>query len=339
MEARRHATQNVERQRGTKMSTNVERAGEIVLSSELTKRPINPGAEKWLGIPIPVLDNGFIYLVDYMGNDQSIEQAARVSYGGGTRSVNETIGLVRYLRRHRHTTPFEMAELKFHMKLPIVVAAQAIRHRTANINQLSARYSILDSEFYIPDPAVIGVQSSANRQGRGEEVDLTRAEEFRQWLIDITSSAYKSYENFLNDDGSGKPFDPQKDMIARELSRMGLPQNIYTQWYWKCDLHNIFHFLGLRMDSHAQWEIRQYANAMGQIVADAFPIAWKAFEDYELKAKSLTLPEQQILSLLIRQKGLEISQEEIINLALQVGLTNKRERQEMVDKFRDLGFF
>lgn len=308
---------------------NLER---IIFPENITRRPVNPGAEQWLGTPIPVLDYGFLYLVDYMGNDQAIEQAARVSYGGGTRSVNETTGLIRYLMSNQHTTPFEMAEMKFHMKLPIVIAAQIVRHRTANLNQLSARYSILDREFYIPDVEVIGVQSSNNRQGRGEEVDPVLAEEFRNGLKALNDAGYKSYEHFLNDNGSGKPNDPDRPMFARELARLPLSQNIYTQWYWKCDIHNIFHFLKLRMDSHAQWEVRQYANAMGNIVADAFPIAWKAFEDYELNATSLSRPEYEVLKLLLNQKGLSFTQEEIANAAGQVGLKNKRELKTLTSK-------
>lgn len=304
----------------------------IQLTDNITRRPINLGAEQWLGVPIPVLDHGFLYLVDYMGNDQAIEQAARVSYGGGTRSVNETTGLIRYLMSNRHTTPFEMAEMKFHMKLPLVIAAQIVRHRTANLNQLSARYSILDEEFYIPDAEVIGVQSSSNRQGRGEGVDPQLAEEFQNSLRALNAAGYQNYEHFLNDDGHGKPKDLERSMIARELARLGLSQNIYTQWYWKCDIHNIFHFLGLRMEKHAQWEVRQYANAMGRIVADAFPIAWKAFEDYELNATGLSQPEQQVLQILLEQRGVSFTNEEIGAVAEQVGLTNKRERGALTSK-------
>ncbi len=320
------------------MSAENDQQREVNFPVSETRRAINPGAEKWLGVKIPALDHGFIYLVDYMGNDQSVEQAARVSYGAGTRSINETIGLIRYLRRNHHTTPFEMAEMKFHMKLPLVIAAQIVRHRTANINQLSARYSILDSEFYIPDPEVIGVQSSANRQGRGKEVDIETAQKFREALIHFTTKSYQNYEFFLNDDGTGKPVDSEREMIARELARMGLPQDIYTQWYWKCDLHNIFHFLGLRMESHAQWEVRQYGNAMGKIVADSFPISWGAFKDYEFEATSITKPEQDVLKSLLETKGVKFTKEEILSLADSQGLTNKRERQELLDKFRDLGF-
>lgn len=310
---------------------------ELNLQANETKRPINPGAEKWLGVPIHVLDHGFIYLVDYQGNDQAIEQAARVSYGGGTRSINETTGLIRYLRRNHHTTPFEMAELKFHMKLPLVVAAQMIRHRTANVNQLSARYSILDNEFYIPLEKNVGIQSSVNRQGRGEGVNEERANEFIGWLLTVANSGYEKYKEFLNDDGKGNPVNPDKPMVARELARMGLSQNLYTQWYWKCDLHNIFHFLGLRMDAHAQFEIRQYANAIAEIVKDSFPIAYKAYEDYELNAVQLSAPEKDILTALFRSKGIKLTTEQILSIADSTGLTNKREREELINKFRNLG--
>ncbi len=301
-----------------------------------TKQRVNAGAEEHLGIPIPVLDHGFVILVGYMGDDQSIEEAARISYGGGTRSVNERTGLIRYLRRNKHTTPFEMAELKFHIKIPLFVLAQMIRHRTANINQLSARYSVMDNEFYIPEPENIGIQSSTNRQGRGQEVEASRADEFKRWLITTAMLSYEKYEDFLNDDGKGKPKNPDEPMIARELSRMGLPQNLYTQLVWKCDLHNIFHFLGLRMEKHAQWEIREYANAMATVVKDSFPIAYKAFEDYELNATQLSAPEKNILTELIISKGIAITLEEVYKLADQTGLTNKREREELINKFRTI---
>lgn len=303
----------------------------------VSKRRVNLGAEQYLGMEIPVLDHGFVKLVEYMGDDQSVEEAARISYGGGTRNVNETTGLIRYLRRHRHTTPFEMAELKFHIKIPLVVLAQMIRHRTANINQISARYSLMDNEFYIPERENIGVQSSVNRQGRGEEVEFAKAEEFRTWLILASQEAYGKYEYFLNDDGTGKPVDTDKPMLARELARMGLPQNLYTQLVWKCDLHNIFHFLGLRMEGHAQWEVRQYANAMGQIVKDSFPISYKAFEDYEFNAMNMSVPEQDIIKNLLAERGIVFTEEEIQQTADKLGLTNKRERQDVLDKLKGLG--
>ncbi|MCL4367458.1 FAD-dependent thymidylate synthase [Patescibacteria group bacterium] len=301
-----------------------------------TKRPVSEGAEKWLGVPIKVLDHGFVYLVDYMGNDASIEQAARVSYGGGTRKVSETTGLIRYLRRHDHTTPFEMIEVKFHAKMPLFVARQWVRHRTANINEYSARYSILDEEFYLPEPGVLAAQSKSNKQGRGEVVPKEYAAQVRDLLIHDAQTAYGHYTDLLNDNGEGEPLNPDKPMLARELARMNLSLNFYTQWYWKIDLHNLMHFLRLRMDSHAQHEIRVYAEAMGKIIKDSFPIAWQAFEDYELNAKKFTGPELEILKLLFTGKK-QVSAEDVIRLADGIGLTNRREKAEMIEKFVKAG--
>lgn len=303
----------------------------------ITNRPINPGAEKWLGVQIPVLDHGFVNLVDYMGNDQSIEQAARVSYQQGTRKSSETEGLVRYLRRNHHTSPFEMAEMVFHAKMPIMVARQWVRHRTASLNEESARYSILSNEFYIPDPTVIAVQSKNNKQGRGETVPEEFATQFRLDLQDLSESEYAFYQKYLNDDGKGKPVDEDQPMIARELARLSLGVDFYTQWYWKCDLHNIFHFLGLRMDQHAQFEIRQYADAMAKIVQDSFPIAYKAFEDYELNATQLSAPEKNIMIALLETNGAKFTKEQVLQIADSQGLINKRERSELIDKFKSLG--
>lgn len=291
-----------------------------------TSRPISEGAEQWLGKKIEVLDHGFVYLVDYMGNDQAIEQAARVSYGSGTRSVNETVGLIRYLMRHQHTTPFEMVEFKFHAKMPIFVARQWVRHRTASINELSGRYSILDQEFYIPSPEVIAAQSLDNKQGRGQALNAETAEKIRQLLIADATHNYQNYESMLENDG-----------LAKELARMDLTLNYYTQWYWKANLHNTFRFLGLRMDPHAQLEIREYANAMSRIVKDATPIAWKAFEDYQLEAVKLTGPEIAVLTQAFSALELTISEEAILRFTNSAGLTNKRELQEMLDKFRKIG--
>lgn len=308
---------------------------QIGLPTVETKRPISPGAEKWMGVEIPVLDHGFVYLVDYMGNDAAVEQAARVSYGSGTRSVNETEGLVRYLRRHKHTTPFEMVEFKFHAKMPIFVARQWIRHRTANINEYSARYSILDNEFYIPEPDILAAQSKKNRQGREEILDPQEAECVRQLLIEDAARNYEHYKYLLNDDGKGNPIDPERSMLARELARMDLSLNFYTQWYWKIDLHNLFHFLKLRMDPHAQHEIRVYADALAKIVEDSAPIAWKAFEDYELYAVTLTRPELAVLSQLLKGK-VAFDRTEVLAVADAIGLTNRREREELVDKLASL---
>jgi thymidylate synthase (FAD) len=309
----------------------------MYLQTSSTKRPISPGGEKWLGKVIQVLDHGFVYLVDYMGNDESIEQAARVSYGSGTRSVNETQGLIRYLRRHHHTTPFEMVEVKFHAKMPIFVARQWVRHRTANINEYSGRYSILDKEFYIPAPEAIASQSTSNKQGREAVLDSTQAEAIKQLLIEDAVRNYEHYEYMLNDDGTGKPLESERAMLARELARMNLTLNYYTQWYWKIDLHNLFHFLKLRLDSHAQYEIREYANAMSLIVCDIVPLAWAAFEDYELRSIDISRHEREVLGALLKAKGALLTSEEVLETATTFGLSNKRERQELLDKFRDLG--
>ena len=317
---------------------NIERRLEnIELQEEITKRPVNPGAEKWIGRPIPVLDHGFVYLVDYMGDDQSVEQAARASFGEGTRTTSETEGLVRSLRRRRHTTPFEMVEFKFYAKMPIFVARQWVRHRTANINEYSGRYSILEKEFYIPEPEVIAEQSKSDKQGREWVVSEEQADVVRKILIEDALRNYAHYEELLNDDGEGSPLDPTKPMVARELARMDLTLNYYTQWYWKIDLHNLFHFLKLRMDHHAQWEIRQYANAMGEIVKDSVPIAWEAFEDYEKEATYFSRFEKNIISKLLKDHGFEVEKEEVLQIADEIGLKNKRERGELVEKFESLG--
>lgn len=229
----------------------------------------NPKAEEILDKEFKCLNAGFVRLVDYMGGDESIVQAARVSYGKGTKSVSEDRILLRYLMRHTHTTPFEMVELKFHVKLPIFVARQWIRHRTANVNELSGRYSIMKDEFYVPSVDSVKRQSVKNKQGRSDEEIST---ELQQKVLDILlqdqQTTYKHYEEFLNDN------------IARELARINLPLSLYTEWYWKIDLHNLLHFLHLRMDKHAQYEIRIYAETMGEIVKRVCPMAWEAFEDY-----------------------------------------------------------
>ena len=245
-----------------------------------TLRAVAPGAEKHLYTAHPVLDHGLIRLVDYMGDDAAICQAARVSYGKGTKAVSNDEGLIRYLMRHWHSTPFEMCEIKLHVKLPVFVARQWIRHRTANVNEYSARYSILDREFYIPAPEHVAAQSEVNNQGRGAV--LTGAEAAR--VLDILKSdstrCYDNYEAMISQD--------DQQGLARELARMNLPANIYTQWYWKVDLHNLFHFLRLRADAHAQYEIRVYAEEICKIVADWVPFAYRAFEDYRLGGANLS---------------------------------------------------
>ena len=245
-----------------------------------TLRAVSEGMEAHLYNAIPVLDHGFVRVVDYMGDDAAICQAARVSYGKGTKSVQNDEGLIRYLMRHWHSTPFEMCEVKLHVKLPVFVARQWIRHRTANVNEYSARYSILDREFYIPAPEHVAAQSVVNNQGRGETLT---GEEAARVLYILQSDSERSYNNsqaMISDDG--------QQGLARELARMNLPANIYTQWYWKVDLHNLLHFLRLRADAHAQYEIRVYADAICSVVADWVPYAYAAFEDYRLGGATLS---------------------------------------------------
>lgn len=254
--------------------------------SSAIKRATSANLEMILGHAYPVLDHGFIRVIDYMGNDDAIVQAARVSYGSGTKSLNDDEGLIRYLMRHWHSTPFEMCEIKLHVKLPVFVARQWIRHRTANVNEYSARYSILDREFYIPEASQIAKQSKTNKQGREEDVDDMSADEVREILRHDANRAYDSYETMLDEEGYG---------VARELARMNLPANIYTQWYWKTDLHNLFHFLRLRADSHAQWEIRQYADTLCDLTQRWVPFAYRAFCDYRKNAVSFSAQEMDHL--------------------------------------------
>ncbi len=245
-----------------------------------TLRAVSPGMEAHLYTPIPVLDHGLIRVIDYMGDDAAITQAARVSYGAGTKQVSNDEGLIRYLMRHWHSTPFEMCEVKLHVKLPVFVARQWIRHRTANVNEYSARYSILDREFYIPAPEHLAAQSTVNNQGRGEVLAGEEAARVLALLKADAAQAYDHYEAMLSQDG--------QQGLARELARMNLPANIYTQWYWKVDLHNLFHFLRLRADAHAQYEIRVYAEAIASCVKDWVPLAFAAFEDYRMGGVNLS---------------------------------------------------
>lgn len=245
----------------------------------LTRRPTVSGIEARLFETIPVLDHGFIRVIDYMGDDTAIVQAARVSYGKGTKQISHDRGLIRYLMRHRHTTPFEMCEIKFHIKLPIFVARQWIRHRTASVNEYSARYSILDREFYVPKPEHLAAQSTLNMQGRDEIITGEQAERVMHLLREDAMNCYEHYEWMLDDSG--------KKPLARELARMNLTLNYYTQWYWKINLHNWMHFLSLRADDHAQYEIRVYAQAMLNILADWLPITHEAFRDYRVGSAML----------------------------------------------------
>ena len=249
-----------------------------------TRRATVPALEKMLYEPVPVLDHGFIRVVDYMGDDAAIVQAARVSYGRGTRRTSEDQGLINYLMRHRHTTPFEMCEIKYHVKLPIFVARQWIRHRMANVNEYSGRYSILDNEFYLPAPEHLAAQATTNRQGRGTLLDGAAAQHVLDLLREDAQRAYRGYVELLNEDAAGTPIDPSRPGLARELGRMNLSLNFYTQWYWKTDLHNLMHFLSLRADPHAQYEIRAYAEAMLGTLARWVPMTYAAFLEYRMNA-------------------------------------------------------
>ncbi len=253
-----------------------------------TLRPTVPALDAMLYEPIPVLDHGFLRVIDYMGDDAAIVQAARVSYGRGTKRVSEDAGLIRYLMRHRHSTPFEMCEIKLHVKLPIFVARQWIRHRMANVNEYSARYSVLEREFYLPAPEHLAAQSAVNRQGRGAVLSGDEAAAVMDLLRGDATRTYDHYLEMLNEDEAGGARDPSRQGLARELARMNLTLNTYTQWYWKSDLHNLFHFLALRADPHAQYEIRAYADAMLTVVAAWVPAAFAAFQDYRMGAVTLS---------------------------------------------------
>jgi thymidylate synthase (FAD) len=273
------------------MGSDKERDREIAESraaSETTRRATVPALEEILYTPLPVLDRGFVRVVDYMGDDGAVVQAARVSYGRGTRKVSEDRGLIHYLMRHRHSTPFEMCEIKFHVKLPIFVARQWIRHRTANVNEYSARYSILDNEFYMPAPAQLAAQSASNRQGRGDVLEGDEAARVLDLLRDDSQRQYDHYADMLNENDAGEAIDPARRGLARELARMSLTLNFYTQWYWKIDLHNLMHFLSLRADPHAQHEIRVYAEAMLDVMRRWVPLCHDAFVQHRLQAITLS---------------------------------------------------
>ena len=272
-----------------------------------TKRVISPALEEVLYDILPVLDHGFIRVIDYMGDDASVVQAARVSYGKGTKKISEDAGLINYLMRHRHTTPFEMCEIKFHIKLPIFIARQWIRHRTANVNEYSARYSILDKEFYIPSVENMAGQLSSNRQGRGDALPVEQAKELMRILKEDSERVYAHYQSSLNLNEQGEILDPEKSGLARELARMNLSLNYYTQWYWKIDLQNLMHFLSLRADSHAQYEIRAYAEIMLGILEKWLPLTYSAFMNYRMGGMSLSSKGINIVKRMI--KGEEVTQE------------------------------
>lgn len=289
-----------------------------------TLRDVAPALENMLYKAMPVLDHGFVRVIDYMGTDSAIVQAARVSYGAGTKKVNEDAGLINYLLRHRHTTPFEMCEIKFHIKLPIFIARQWIRHRTANVNEYSGRYSIMDKEFYLPKMEHLAAQSKQNHQGRGDVLEGAEAERVLEILKADSVNAYGHYEEMMNCNEEGDIFDENKSGLARELARMNLPVNFYTQWYWKIDLHNLMHFLSLRADSHAQYEIRAYADVMLDMLKAWVPITYQAFMDHrvggaQFSAKALNVIKQMIAGKEISQEDSGMSKREYNEMMAQLG--------------------
>lgn len=271
------------------MTIQKPESDDLIDSSYTTKRATVASLEQMLYKPIPILDHGFIRVIDYMGDDSAIVQAARVSYGKGTKQTSQDRGLINYLMRHRHTTPFEMCDIKFHIKLPIFIARQWIRHRTASVNEYSARYSILGNEFYIPAIENLAAQSKTNKQGRSEEsVPPEVADEVLALLKHDAQHCYSNYIKMMNENERGETIDKDRIGITRELARMNLTLNHYTEWYWKINLHNLLHFLALRADSHAQYEIRVYADAMLDIVKAWVPYAYEAFEEHKLHGASIS---------------------------------------------------
>ena len=288
-----------------------------------TKRVTAPELENILYEALPILDHGFIRVVDYMGNDTSIVQAARVSYGKGTKKVNTDSGLIKYLMRHWHSTPFEMCEIKYHVKLPIFIARQWIRHRTANVNEYSARYSILDKEFYLPSQEKLAAQSQSNRQGRGDVLEGEQAKKVLDLLKTDAERTYNNYEEMLNQRYDGSTIDENKIGLARELARMNLTLNTYTQWYWKTDLLNLMNFLRLRADHHAQYEIRAYADVMLDTLKRWVPITYEAFIDYRVGGTEVSSKGKLVIQKLIKKENITIEES---------GLS-KREWNELMEAF------
>ena len=288
-----------------------------------TKRVTSSELEKILYDVLPVLDHGFVRVVDYMGDDSSIVQSARVSYGKGTKKVSTDSGLIKYLMRHRHSTPFEMCEIKYHVKLPIFVARQWIRHRTANVNEYSARYSILDKEFYLPEKENLAAQSKSNRQGRGDLINGRQADNVLKILKEDAEKSYNDYETLLNERYDGTIIDENKKGLARELARMNLTLNTYTQWYWKTDLLNLLNFLSLRADDHAQYEIRAYANAMIDTLKRWVPITYEAFMDYRVGGMELSSKGKSIILKMIKGESCDFENSKL----------SKREWNELMEAF------
>ncbi|MEZ4415682.1 MAG: FAD-dependent thymidylate synthase [Gemmatimonadota bacterium] len=288
-----------------------------------TKRPTSPAAEEILGGYFPVLDHGFVALVDYMGSDEDVERAARVSYGYGTRKVSQTRGLVRYLRRHHHTTPSEMVEFKFHCAMPMFVARQWIRHRTASVNELSARYSLMPLLFYTPQAQQFALQSRSNKQGREEGASP-----------EIYREAVRRWEQLRADAGAAYRWMLEED-VARELARIDLPVSTYTQWYWKIDLHNLLHFLTLRVDPRAQWEIQQFARVIAGMVKRVAPLSYEAWIDYDLSSRPITRVEREVLARLVKtgDEGVGVREGAFVdNAAMQAAGLSKREVDELREK-------
>ena len=289
-------------------SEQIKEINSLRKNTNKTIRPVAPGIEKILYEVFPALDHGFVRVVDYMGDDQAIVQAARVSYGKGTTRVSEDRGLIRYLMRHRHSTPFEMCEIKLHVKLPMFIARQWIRHRTASINEYSARYSVLDKEFYIPEEKDLAVQSKSNKQGRGDTLSVKDSEEALFLLKRDAEKSYETYEYLLNESQEGEVLDNNRDGLSRELARINLTLNTYTQWYWKTNLHNLMNFIFLRADSHAQYEIRVYADIIYKIMESWVPITAEAFKSYRSGSVELSAEAIEVIKLML--SGNKVDQKE-----------------------------
>jgi thymidylate synthase (FAD) len=289
------------------------------------KRTASQYMEDQIGVKHPVLDHGFVSVVDYMGNDQSVVQAARVSYGTGTKTSSKDEGLIRYMRSHWHNTPFEMAEIKLHVKLPVFVARQWIRHRTANVNEYSARYSIMDREFYVPEICDIAPQSTSNKQGRAGGYPIGQATDIQSTFTVHSEQSYDVYAALIDENGVN---------LARETGRMALPTNIYTQWYWKVDVHNLMHFLQLRADPHAQLEIRKYADVILNILQGWMPITYQAFMDYNMNAKSLSAMEVDVIKELLATGPARTLMGEKAKSAW--GRMTGRERKAFIDNWGEL---
>jgi thymidylate synthase (FAD) len=289
-----------------------------------TRRPTSASAEEILGLYFPVLDHGFVSLVDYMGTDECIERAARVSYGYGTRQTSQTRGLLRYLRRHLHTTPSEMIEFKFHCSMPMFIARQWIRHRSASVNEYSGRYSLMPMLFYMPSEGQLQTQSKQNNQGRsGTAVQPEQyAEAVRRWN-EIREKSREAYEWMTLED------------VARELARIDLPLSTYTQWYWKIDLHNLLHFLKLRVDDHAQWEIQEYGRVMAGMLKRVAPLSYEAWIDYEVCGDRVSRMELDALRRLVCAEGEGLRARDGASLdaaALAESGLAKREAAELLQK-------